>query len=87
MGQVKNVFIKNLAKSLIEKYPDKFTKDFEKNKEELDKLIKLESKKIRNKVAGYLVHLMSKKELPSFEAPYRPRKEGRNRRRGRWRRR
>ena len=88
MGQVKNVFIKHLAKSLIEKYPDKFTKDFEKNKEELDKLIELESKKIRNKVAGYLVHLMSKKELPSFEAPYRPRKgEERGRRRRKWSRR
>ena len=87
MGQVKNVFIKHLAKSLIEKYPDKFTKDFEKNKEELDKLIELESKKIRNKVAGYLAHIMSKKELPSFEAPYRPRKGREGRRRGRWRRR
>jgi len=88
LGQVKNVFIKHLAKDLIEKYPDKFTKDFEKNKEELDKLIRLESKKVRNKVAGYLVHMMSKKEQPSFEAPYRPRKgERRGRRRGRWSRR
>lgn len=69
----------------MEKYPDKFTKDFEKNKEELDKLIELESKKIRNKIAGYLSHTMRKKEQPYFEAPYRPRKEGgRGRRRRRW---
>jgi len=80
LGQVKNVFIKHLAKRLIEKYPDKFTKDFEKNKEELDKLIRLESKKVRNKVAGYLVHEIIKKETPSFEAPYHKREERRGRR-------
>jgi len=87
LGNIKNTFVKHLAEGLIEKYPDKFTKDFEKNKEELDKLIRLESKKVRNKVAGYLVHEIIKKETPSFEAPYHPRKEERGRRRGRWRRR
>jgi small subunit ribosomal protein S17e len=86
LGQVKNVFIKNLAKRLIEKYPDKFTKDFDKNKDELDRLIRLESKKIRNKVAGYLVHQIKKRESPSFETPYHAKREkgrGRRRRRGR----
>ena len=80
MGQVKNVFIKHLTKRLIEKYPDKFTKNFDKNKEELDKLIRLESKKIRNMVAGYLVHTIRKKETSSFEAPYHKREERRGRR-------
>ena len=87
MGQVKNVFIKNLAKSLIEKYPERFTKNFEKNKEELDKLVKTESKKIRNMIAGYLVHVIRKRErLPAFEVPYRvqdKRRRGRRRRRRR----
>jgi len=70
VGKVKNVFIKNLAKSLIEKYPGKFGKDFGKNKEELNKIITLESKKIRNLVAGYLVHLISKLERPGREIPF-----------------
>ena len=75
MGQIKNTFVKHLAKRLIEKYPDKFTNDFEKNKEELDKMITLESKKIRNLVAGCLVHVIRKKEAPSFEMPFQPKKE------------
>ncbi len=61
------MFIKNLARDLIEKYPDKFTKDFEKNKNELDKIIELESKKVRNMVAGYLVHTIHKMEKPRLE--------------------
>ena len=52
MGQVKNLAIKNVARDLVEKYPDKFTTDYDKNKEEMDKLVTVESKKIRNKVAG-----------------------------------
>lgn len=63
MGQVKNLFIKNLARELVEKYPDKFSEDFQKNKEELEKLVKLESKKIRNLLAGYIVHILRRKKL------------------------
>jgi len=58
------MYVKNLAKKLLENFPDKFTKDFEKNKEWIDKLVQLESKTIRNKVAGYLTHLVEKKEKP-----------------------
>ena len=60
---MKNLFIKNLARELVEKYPDKFSEDFQKNKEELEKLIKLESKKIRNLLAGYIVHILRKRKL------------------------
>jgi small subunit ribosomal protein S17e len=60
VGQIKNTYIKNLTKTLLEKYPERFTDNFEKNKKELEKLISFESKKIRNLVAGYLVHLTKK---------------------------
>ena len=83
MGQVKNLRIKNLTKSLIEKYPDKFKRSFDKNKGELDKLMSMESKKIRNMVAGYLVHEIRKKEkTPGFEMPYQKREERQRRRWG-----
>lgn len=75
MGQIKNKVIKGLAKTLIEKYPDKFSKNFEKNKEETDEIILLESKKTRNQVAGYLVHEIRKKEAPKRE--FRPQTEER----------
>jgi len=88
VGQVKNMFIKNLTRGLIEKYPDKFTKDFEKNKKELDKIIELESKKVRNMVAGYLVHVIKKMERPGLETFQMKRATDRRkgRRRGRRRR-
>ena len=80
MGRIKNIFIKNLAKSLIEKHPGKFSDDFNKNKEELGKLMKLESKKIRNMVAGYLTHAIRKGgKVPTFEVKYQV-KETRQRR-------
>lgn len=81
MGQVKNIFIKNLAKSLIEKYPGKFSKDFEKNKRELDKIITLESKKNRNMVAGCLVHEINKIGRPELEISFKVKTERRGRRR------
>lgn len=81
MGQIKNKIIKNLAKTLIEKYPDKFTNSFEKNKEEVDKIVILESKKVRNRVAGCLVHEIRKREMPKLE--FRPKTKERK---GRWKR-
>jgi len=68
-----------LAKTLIEKYPDKFTNSFEKNKEKVDKIVILESKKVRNKVAGCLVHEIRKREMPKPE--FRPQSEDKRRRR------
>jgi len=84
MGQVRTTHVKNLAKTFVERYPGRFTDKYEKNKEELDKLVKLESKKIRNEVAGYIVDVIKKRSKPKMEITYRPRDD---RRRGRRRRR
>ena len=64
MGQIKNLAIKNMARNLIEDFPDRFTTNYDKNKEEMDKLVTVESKKIRNMIAGYIVHLMRAKGRP-----------------------
>ena len=64
MGQVKNLAIKNMARNLIEQFPDKFTTNYDKNKETMDKLVTVESKKIRNMIAGYVVHLVRTKDRP-----------------------
>ena len=82
MGQIKTMYVKNLARKLIEIFPDKFTKNFEKNKEWIDKVVQLESKTIRNKVAGYLTHLVEKKEKPvGFEVTLQKKERERRRRR------
>lgn len=61
LGQIKTTFIKSFGKKLIEKYPDKFNTDFEKNKKALDELGITVSKKVRNEIAGYLVHIIGRK--------------------------
>ncbi len=58
MGRIKTKEIKRLARQLVEKFPGKFTDDFEKNKVVLNEIGSFNSKKMRNKVAGYIVRLM-----------------------------
>jgi small subunit ribosomal protein S17e len=60
MGRVRNTFIKRNTAELIEKFGDKFTNDFEKNKEVLQGLVKTNSKKIRNRIAGYITFIKKK---------------------------
>lgn len=54
MGRIKTTFIKNLAKELLEEEIEKFSTDFKKNKEIVDKLADIKSKRTRNIVAGYI---------------------------------
>ncbi|MEM5883135.1 MAG: 30S ribosomal protein S17e [Candidatus Aenigmatarchaeota archaeon] len=57
MGRIKTSFIKNIALELVERYPDKFSNDFSKNKEIVKQLIEIKSKKLRNMIAGYITSL------------------------------
>jgi len=57
MGKVRPAMIKRTARELIEKFPDEITTDFEKNKRIVEKYTNITSKKVRNRVAGYLVRL------------------------------
>ncbi|MEM1509039.1 MAG: 30S ribosomal protein S17e [Thermofilaceae archaeon] len=69
MGKVRPAYIKNTGRILVEKYPDKFTIDFEHNKKAVSEILKT-SKKVRNRVAGYITRLMKIKfEAQSVEQP------------------
>jgi small subunit ribosomal protein S17e len=57
MGRIKTSFIKNIAIELYEKYKERFTTDFSKNKEVVKQVIELKSKKLRNVIAGYITAL------------------------------
>jgi small subunit ribosomal protein S17e len=57
MGRIKTSLIKNIALELVEKHPDKFTKDFSQNKEAVKQLVEIKSKKLRNMIAGYITAL------------------------------
>ncbi len=58
MGKVRTGPVKRISRELLERYPDLFTIDFQKNKEALKSVLSVESKKLRNQVAGYITHLV-----------------------------
>jgi len=70
MGRIKTDKVKRVTSELVEAYPDKFYKEFAKNKEALVGLAEIRSKKLRNFIAGYASRLKSRRD----DLPVRPRK-------------
>ena len=62
MGKVRPSFIKTTARKLLEMYPDQFTTDFEENKKKVAELTNITSKRVRNRVAGYITRLVKQRE-------------------------
>ncbi len=60
MGRVRNTFIKRNTREIMDKFSDDFTKSFEENKKKLDAVVKTNSKKIRNRLAGYVTFIKKK---------------------------
>ena len=58
MSKVRQTYIKRLAKDLVEADSERFSDDFEENKQELKDTEEFESKKLRNRVAGYIVRVV-----------------------------
>lgn len=54
MGKVRTEMVKRMSLALIDKYPHSFTLAFEENKQFLKEVGLDVSKKLRNKVAGYI---------------------------------
>ena len=57
MGKVRPENVKKISRELVERYPDKFSKDFQANKKTLDSLIQVYSPKLKNRIAGYVTRL------------------------------
>ena len=57
MGNVRQEKIKKIARDLLERYPDRFTADFEENKKTIDSLVNVPSKRLRNTIVGYVTRL------------------------------
>jgi small subunit ribosomal protein S17e len=60
-GKVQIELEKRIARELVERFPDKFTTDFENNKKLVDTFTNISSKKLRNRVAGYITQLQNQK--------------------------
>jgi len=58
LGKVRTKVVKNLARKLLETYPDLFTTDFERNKQLIKELTDIKFKHLQNRVAGYVTHLV-----------------------------
>lgn len=60
-GKVQIELEKRIARELVERFSDKFTTDFENNKKLVDAFTNISSKKLRNRVAGYITQLQNHK--------------------------
>jgi len=55
---------------VLQKYPDAFSTDYEKNKKALDELAVISSKQLRNHIAGYIARSLKANEPEeASEAP------------------
>ncbi|MCS7120553.1 MAG: 30S ribosomal protein S17e [Nitrososphaerota archaeon] len=57
MGSVRPERVKRIAKMLYEKYPGRFSSDFEENKKIIESVANIPSKKFRNMIVGYVTRL------------------------------
>ncbi len=57
MGTIRTEVVKRSAEKIIETYPDRFSTDFQKNKEKLTEVASIPSKKLRNQIAGYITRI------------------------------
>eukprot|EP00690_Seculamonas_sp_ecuadoriensis_P000651 EC813305.1.p2 GENE.EC813305.1~~EC813305.1.p2 ORF type:complete len:135 (+),score=57.16 EC813305.1:23-427(+) len=60
MGRVRTKTVKKAARLVIEKFYAKLTGDFQTNKRIVEEVAVLPSKKLRNKIAGFVTHLMKR---------------------------
>ena len=61
MGRIRQTYIKRAARRLLERYPDKFSTDYRQNQRALGELTSIESKPLKNKIAGYITTLLRQK--------------------------
>ncbi len=68
MGNIRPTYIKRVAIDLVKRYNDRFTDDFEKNKEIVNELTDVKTSVFRNRVAGYVTTYRKGWEAATVEA-------------------
>ena len=57
MGKVRIETVKRVSRELLRRYPDRFTGEFESDKHAVNELVITQSKRLRNRIAGYITRL------------------------------
>ncbi|KAK9820080.1 hypothetical protein WJX72_005887 [[Myrmecia] bisecta] len=60
MGRVRTKTVKKASRVIIEKYYSRLTLDFHTNKRVAEEVAVIQSKRLRNKIAGFTTHLMKR---------------------------
>ena len=58
MGKVRTEVVKRYAREILNTHPGHFTTDFEDNKQKLFLIAEIKSKRLRNRIAGYITSLV-----------------------------
>jgi len=59
LGKVRTEHVKRLARELLRRFPNRFSEDFESNKQAVSMLIEGATPKVRNQIAGYITHVFA----------------------------
>ncbi|MBW2970680.1 30S ribosomal protein S17e [Candidatus Woesearchaeota archaeon] len=62
MGRIKTKLIKRISNDLVKTHGDEFKGNFEENKQLVANFTNIQSKKMRNIIAGYVTRLVKLKE-------------------------
>jgi len=62
MGRIKTTLVKRSTHRLMASHGDEFAKDFEQNKLKVARVAQISSKKLRNKITGYVTRLVARRE-------------------------
>jgi len=70
LGNIRHTHIKNIAIELVKNHPNQFSaKDFQQNKEKVTELADIDSKLIRNRVAGYITRYLASQNRGRLRRP------------------
>ena len=67
LGTGRTKHIKRMAKELIRRFPDRFSNDFEKNKQSVNSLVTGGTPKVRNLIAGYITRCFAVQDQEYLE--------------------
>lgn len=57
MGKVRTDTVKRISRELLRRFPDQFEGEFETDKQAVNELVTTPSKRLRNRIAGYITRL------------------------------